>query len=183
MLFLSFISTLILNLISLNFSPLSFYDANHTIGKNNDKFWLSHKTKYVSELKNLINNKQKNFDIEKTTSLVFETIRHGSRDILILENWFLWFLSNFYEPLKKNSKCEKRIVNSGVGNCNEANAVLNEIALLNNVPARFISLDGHIISRLKVKNKWIMADADYGIVFHLGIAKFLLTTLNMFKKH
>ena len=35
----------------------------------------------------------------------------------------------FYEPLKRTQNVN-RIVNSGIGNCNEANAVLNEIAML-----------------------------------------------------
>ena len=101
LLFLSFISTLILNLISLNFSPLSFYDANHTIGKHNVISGYHTRLKDASELEILINNKQQKFDIKKTTTLVFETIRHGKREILIFENWFLWLLSNFYEPLKE----------------------------------------------------------------------------------
>ena len=62
-----------------------------------------------------------------------------------------------------------RIVNSGIGNCNEANAVLNEIAMLNNVPARFISLKGHIISELKIHDKWVMADAGLWNSFSIWI--------------
>ena len=42
-------------------------------------------------------------------------------------------------------------------------AVLRRIEIIgeaaNKVPARFIALNGHIISELKIKNKWIMADA------------------------
>ena len=34
---------------------------------------------------------QNNFEIEKTTSLVYESLRHGTRDLLFFENWFLRF--------------------------------------------------------------------------------------------
>ena len=169
-----FVSTLILNVFSLYYSPLNYFDnfyKNNVISKGNDLIPGYHsRLRDLDQLENLINTEQQNFSVETTTSIIYESLIHGGRDILIFENWFLWLLSNFYKPLKKTQNI-KRIVASGIANCNEANAVLNEIALTNNVPARFISLDGHIISELKINNKWIMVDADFGIVFPFGYDK------------
>lgn len=171
--FFIFVLILSLNIISLNYSPLSYLDAQMSIKEYKNTVPGYHtRLREINELKNLITIPQNNFEIKKTTSLVYESIRHGGRDLLFFENWFLWILSKFYEPLKKTQNI-KKIVYSGLGNCNEAGAVLNGIAKLNKVPARFIALNGHIISELKIKNKWIMADADYGIIFPFGYEKML----------
>ena len=166
-----FVSTLILNVFSIYYSPLNYYDnfyKNNVIRKS-EKLVPGYHTRLrdLDQLEILINTQQQNFNVEKTTSIIYESLIHGGRDILIFENWFLWLLSNFYKPLKKTQNV-KKIVASGMANCNEANGVLNKIASINNVPARFISLDGHIISELKINNKWIMVDADFGIVFPFG---------------
>jgi hypothetical protein len=168
-----FVSTLSLNIISLNYSPLLYLDIKMSNKEYKNIIPGYHtRLKGIDELKNLITVPQNNFEIEKKTSLVFESLRHGSRDLLFFENWFLWILSKIYEPLKKTQNI-KKIVLSGLGTCNEASAVLNGIAKLNKVPARFIALNGHIISELKIKDKWIMADANYGIVFPFGYEKML----------
>ena len=185
---LIFIFTLTLNIISLFYSPFNYYNSlnikheqlNNEI--NVDVVPGYHtRLREIDEIKKLINNQQKKFDIKKTTSLVFESLKHESRDILIFENWFLWFLSNLYDPLKKTQNIE-RIVDGGVGICNEVSAVLNEVALLNKIPARFISLEGHIISELKINNEWILADADYGIVFPFGYEKIFANDLQYTKE-
>jgi len=171
--FVIFILTLSLNIISLNYSPLSNL-GTQMLSKDLKNTIPGYHTRLreINELKNLTTIPQNNFEIEKTTSLVYESLRHGTRDLLFFENWFLWILSKFYEPLKRTQNI-KKIVYSGLGTCNQASAVLNSIAKLNKVPNRFIALNGHVISELKIKNKWIMADADYGIIFPFGYKEML----------
>ena len=118
----------------------------------------------LDELENAMNLPIDRFDIYNATNLVFESLVHsGDRKISIFENWLLWLLGQVYEPIIRTQSPE-RIVAGGVAICSEAAAVLNRVATINNAEARFVGLNGHVISEIKIDGAWILADADYGIV-------------------
>ena len=65
------------------------------------------------------------------------------------------------------------IVNGGTAICSEAAAVINQIAFINGFDARFIALEGHVISEIETNNGWALADPDHGIVFPVGYHELL----------
>lgn len=79
----------------------------------------------------------------------------------------LWGLGLIYEPIS-HTQDPNQIVSGGAAICSEATEVLNHLSKINGYPARFIRLDGHVLSEIYVNNKWYLADADYGITFPLG---------------
>jgi len=169
-----FVITVVLNFVGMFFYPvIQFEQGQFLRGSVNNGIPGRHFTlRDTSLLYNAISTPKQEFDIEKSTALVFESLRSGDRKILIYENWLLWGLGKAYAPMGR-TQSPKRIVAGGVAICSEAAEVLNEVASINGNASRFIGLQGHVISEIKVNQKWLLADADYGIVFPFGYNEML----------
>ena len=167
LLFFVFFTTFLLNIASVYYSPVEKYksweapNVNVVPGYNN-------RIRNLMELKEALEHADIKFDVISTTNLVFESLIHtGDRRIDIRENWLLWVLGLIHQPISRTQD-PHRIVSGGAAICSEAAAVLNYIAEFNGQSARFVGLNGHVISEIQVDNEWRLADPDYGIVFPMN---------------
>lgn len=111
----------------------------------------------------------KDFDIRNVSNTIFESIAHNDkRRISIFENYLLWLAGKFYYPLGKTQD-PYRIVSGGEGICSEVSMLFNSIARLNGYEARFVGLNGHVVSEIKTDHGWYVVDPDYGVVYPVGL--------------
>ena len=120
-------------------------------------------------LQGLLEKPMTNFDLESVNNVIFESIIHSDkRKIHIYENWLLWLGGTIYEPLSRTQN-PKRIVSGGRALCSEVSAVFNSIAKLNGFEARFVRLNGHVVSEIRTDNGWRVVDPDYGVSYPVGL--------------
>jgi len=154
---LIFAVTLILNLASQIYSPKKVFDA-----------FSGDPPKSTEALKQALSSPMTAFDLVMANNLVHESLRHnGTRKILFLENWLLWLGGKIYDPISRTQD-PIRIANGGTAICSESAAVLNQVALINGLDARQVGIDGHVLSEVKVGEKWRLADPHYGFVLPVG---------------
>ncbi|MEE9304441.1 MAG: hypothetical protein V3U84_11765 [Thiotrichaceae bacterium] len=109
------------------------------------------------------------FDLEKVNNEIFGAIVHTDRRrIQPYENWLLWLAGKMYKPLAR-TQSPARIVSGEGAFCSEVAAVMNHVATLNGYQARFIELNGHVVSEVLTETGWRVADADYGVTYPVGI--------------
>ena len=126
-------------------------------------------TSDVSQLRRMLSKDTTEFDATKVNNTIFESIAHDeNRKISLFENWTLWLAGKLYQPLSRTQN-PYRIADGARGLCSEVSLLFNHIAKLNNFPTRFIELNGHVISEVKLDNHWIAVDPDYGITYTVGI--------------
>ena len=119
----------------------------------------------TSKLEKLLEQPMERFDIVTVNNEIFRSIAHSDkRRIQLYENWVLWLVGKFHEPLA-DTQMPERIVSGKGALCSEASAVFNSIAKLNGVKARFIGLDGHVVSEVLTDKGWRVVDPDYGVVY------------------
>lgn len=119
----------------------------------------------TSTLEKLLEQPMEKFDIITVNKEIFRSIAHSDkRKIQLYENWVLWLAGKFYEPLA-DTQMPERIVSGEGALCSEASAVFNSIAKLNGVKARFIGLDGHVVSEVQTDKGWRVVDPDYGVIY------------------
>jgi hypothetical protein len=76
----------------------------------------------------------------------------------------LWLAGKFYEPLSRTQNPERIVAGEG-GLCSEVAAVMNSIAMRSGLNARFIGLNGHVVSEVQTVNGWRIADPDFGVTY------------------
>lgn len=122
-----------------------------------------------SQLLEMLERPVGHFDVANVNNIVFETIAHGGdRKIQPYENWLLWLGGKFYDPLSRTQN-PKRIVSGSSALCSEVAAVFNSISGLNGLDARFVSLDGHVVSEVHTADGWRIVDPDYGVAYSVGL--------------
>lgn len=111
----------------------------------------------------------KNFNLEVTNTLLFESLIHSdARRIGFRENWLLWLMGHVHEPFSHTQDPEK-IIAGGGGLCSEVTTVLKRIVEVNGLQARFVHLMGHTLLEVKTKDGWRIADPDYGVTYPVGL--------------
>ncbi len=119
----------------------------------------------TTKLHSMLRRPLKIFDLDVVNEAIFNSIIHSDqRRIQIYENWLLWLAGKFYEPLSRTQNSERIVAGEG-GICSEVAAVMNSIAIRNGLNARFIGLNGHVISEVQTVNGWRIADPDYGVTY------------------
>ena len=99
---------------------------------------------------------------------IFTTIRHSNlRRIEVYENWIMFLLGKLYEPLSKTQN-PLRLIEGGIAECGEAVAILNYISNQFGWNARFIGLNGHVISEVMINQELVVVDPHYGIYFEIS---------------
>lgn len=103
--------------------------------------------------------------VDSTTKKVFYAMFHSeARRIAFYENWIMWLCGKIYRPASRTLDA-KLLVKAGAGNCSERTQVLMDIFKLNGLDCRIISLNGHITLQVFFNGQWMVADADYGLVY------------------
>lgn len=102
--------------------------------------------------------------LKEANEHVFLAIQHGQRRLRIYENWLLWVLGKVYQPFGKTQN-SKRIIVGRQAMCSEVSQVLKSITERAGLPSRFIGLNGHVVLEVRIANRWIVADPDYGVVY------------------
>ena len=117
----------------------------------------------------MLNKPMNTFDMDQVNSTIFESLVHtDTRRIQPRENWLQWIAGVFHEPLSRTQN-PHRIASGGGGICSEATAVLNHIANLNGLDTRFVALNGHVLSEVRTRDGWRLADPGYGFVYPVGL--------------
>ncbi|MCP4404199.1 MAG: hypothetical protein GY801_43690 [bacterium] len=112
-----------------------------------------------------------NFDLKSVNTLVFLSIRHSDkRKVTIFENWWLWVMGHFYEPLSRTQNTERLIAGRGAL-CGQSAQVLKSIVEKVGLFSRFIGLEGHVVLEVKMPEGWRVADPDYGLTFPAALEK------------
>ena len=123
-----------------------------------------------TDLQSMLAQKAPTFDLEVVNNVVFESLVHADdRRVQPHENWIMWLAGWVYEPASKTQNAW-RIVSGGRAICSEAAAVVNEISKINGVDARFVVLNGHVVSEVRTDKGWQIADPDYGVVYSADLA-------------
>ena len=144
------------------------------IGKDNDNRekaipGYDYPTQDSSKLRDLLDRPMDNFDLVAVNDIISASLVHSDkRRIQLYENWLLWLGGKLYEPLSRTQDAE-RIVEGRGGLCSEVSAVMNRIAERNGLEARFIGLNGHVVSEIKTETGWRVADPDYGVTYAVGL--------------
>lgn len=129
----------------------------------------SYQVQDISKLRKMLEKPMSHFDLEEVNNTIFESIIHSDRRrIQLYENWLLWFGGKIYAPLGQ-TQLPHRIVSGEGGLCSEVSAVMNSIAETNGYQARFIGLNGHVVSEVLTDNGWRVADPDYGVTYPVSI--------------
>jgi hypothetical protein len=125
---------------------------------------VSDKTILLEALKEKGDTKDTSF-VDSTTQKVFYSMFHSEeRRITIYENWMMWLAGKIYPPAGRTQDAEL-LVKGGAGNCSERTQVLMDIFKLNGLNCRIISLNGHIAQQVFFNGRWMVTDADYGLVY------------------
>lgn len=126
-------------------------------------------TQDSSKLRSLLDRPMDTFDLVAVNDIISASLVHSDkRTIQLYENWLLWLGGKFYEPLSRTQDAERIVAGRG-GLCSEVSAVMNRIAERNGLEARFIGLNGHVVSEIKTENGWRVADPDYGVTYAVGL--------------
>lgn len=100
---------------------------------------------------------------------VYLALPHGGASKLRFEhNWVLWALSKWKGDGLRYTQDPMRIVASGSAICSQSARVVAAIAEINEVAARLISFEGHVIAEVKIDGAWFAVDPDYGVFFPFG---------------
>ena len=88
----------------------------------------------------------------------------------IAKNWVLWLAGQLFP--KRFGKYEYhdsgRALRRGVGLCSQQAIILEQLAERSGIPARIVSLDGHVVVEALVErspDRWWTLDTDLGVVF------------------
>ena len=119
------------------------------------------------KLKNFVNTPIRNFNLDEVNSLIFNSLAHYDLNQDIRDNFILYIFSKFHVGFSQVKTVDK-IINTGVGFCNQAVIVLNHIAKINNKDFRTIQLTGHVVTEIKISNNWYFADPDYGFTLPIS---------------
>lgn len=116
-------------------------------------------------VKKLLREPMVSFDLAQANETIFRSIvHHDQRGIQPYDNYLLWLGGKFYPPLKISRQPE-RIVAGGIGICSDKATIMYTIARRNNLDARFVGLQEHVVCEVKTAQGWQVADPDYGVVF------------------
>ena len=160
----------ILGLISISYDSQKKYDD--LILKRNKNFeklipGYHYRLYDNKKLKNFLNIPISNFNLDEVNSLIFNSLAHYELNQDIRDNLILYIFSKFHAGFSQVKKAQK-IINTGVGFCNQAVIVLNQIAKINNKDFRTIQLTGHVVTEIKISNNWYYADPDYGFTLPIS---------------
>lgn len=97
------------------------------------------------------------------------TVHSDGSAVGLAENWLQFVLSRVYPPLAR-SQNTARLIEGGEGDCSERSQILKTISEAAGLPCRFVGLGGHVVLEVQVAGAWQIADADYGVVFPVGLA-------------
>lgn len=167
-----FVTSIGLALIAINI--LGFVISPSVIGKDNDNRenaipGFDYPTQDSSNLFDLLDRAMDNFDLVTVNDIISASLVHSDkRTIQLYENWLLWLGGKFYEPLSRTQDADRIVAGRG-GLCSKVSAVMNRIAERNGLEARFIGLNGHVVSEIKTENGWRVADPDYGVTYDVGL--------------
>jgi len=103
-----------------------------------------------------------------------EGIKKYNISIPFHENWILASLQYVLPSIYKHYEfCNyKKALERGVGLCSQHAVALVDFLSQNNIEARTIGLDGHVVATAEVKNnEWWVLDADYGVVIPYNITR------------
>ena len=158
---------LAINILGFVVNPNVIEHDNENEGKGIPGY--DYPTQDLSKLRALLDRPMDNFDLIAVNGVISASLVHSDkRTIQLYENWLLWLGGKFYEPLSRTQDAD-RIVAGGGGLCSEVSAVMNRIAERNGLEARFIGLNGHVVSEIKTENGWRVADPDYGVIYDVGL--------------
>ena len=139
----------------------NYYDKNYPVGYVYDDIDTTYLIKiYKKEISKIT--------IKELNTEIFTTIRHSNlRRIEVYENWVMFLLGKLYEPLSKTQN-PLRLIKGGIAECGEAVAILNYISNQFGWNARFIGLNGHVISEVMINQELVVVDPHYGIYFEIS---------------
>lgn len=156
-----------INILGFVMSPSVIEQDNDNEGKGIPGY--DYATQDSAKLIALLNRPMDNFDLIAVNDIISASIVHSDkRTIQLYENWLLWMGGKFYEPLSRTQDADRIVAGRG-GLCSEVSAVMNAIAERNGLEARFIGLNGHVVSEIKTESGWRVADPDYGVVYDVGL--------------
>jgi hypothetical protein len=120
-------------------------------------------------LLDLLNYPPNKFDLEKTNTLIFHTLRHSpDRKITFFENWLWWVAGCFSQSFQRTQDAEK-LIRGGAALCGEAAMVMNSIAERFGHRTRLIGLGGHVVAEVETELGWRVADPDYGVTYNVDL--------------
>lgn len=123
----------------------------------------------TSMLQSMLKYPLEHFDLETVNNTIFESIVHSDqRKIHVYENYLLWLGGKIYNPLSRTQN-PRRIIDGKEALCSEVSIVFNSIARINGFQTRFIGLNGHVFSEIKINDVWRIVDPDYGVTYPVGL--------------
>lgn len=105
---------------------------------------------YVVRLTDLVSNRMLLINPEYTKPTVFE-------------NWILWGWSQkegYYEWIDT-----RKAVRLGGGFCSQHAIILNNILRNQDIEARILALEGHVLNEVKINGTWRVYDSDFNVSF------------------
>lgn len=155
------------NLLGYVLEPNIVEENDKNIGTSKEGYRYS--TQGTKNLLEMLDKPMDRFDFNIVNNKIFASIVHSDkRKIQIYENWVLWSGGKIYGPLSRTQN-PIRIVLGGKALCSEVSAVFNRIATLNNFDARFIGLNGHVVSEIRTDDGWHVVDPDFGVTYQVGL--------------
>lgn len=104
-------------------------------------------------------------------ALVYSGLVHGDHTQLHwFQNWVLAIAARLHTSSWTYTQDPERIADAGVAICSQNAAVIVGIARQDNVPARVVAFDGHVLAEIvnPVNGAWEVVDGDYGVHFPFG---------------
>jgi hypothetical protein len=162
-----FIFLFIISIIGFYLPPYSYPTSGHIKGYN----YSIYKKDSLEKIIFYKSNKKKDYLwVRNINNLVYNTLVHGNHtELRFQNNWFLWVISKIYGKHLLFTQEPYFIIQSTSAICSQAVAVFNFIMDLNSVDSRFVSLNGHVVSEVKIDSRWFIFDPDFGVDFPFGV--------------
>ena len=125
-------------------------------------------TKSKEELLDIISHKKvNNFErFEEINEAIYYSISHGQPAMLRFEHsWVLWVLSKWKGYTLRYTQNPQKIMMADAAICSQSARLLVSIAQGENIDARLVSLQGHVVAEVLLNGKWFIFDPDYGVAF------------------
>ncbi len=160
-------SLILLNLLGYVLEPKVVEESSKSTAGAIEGY--SYSTQDTDRLQKMLDEPVEKFDIDSVNNTIYRSIAHSNqRRIEVYENWLLWLAGKFYEPLSR-TQFPQRVVAGGAALCSEVSAVFNRIASINKHDARFVGLNGHVVSEVRSGDGWRVVDPDYGVTYPVGL--------------
>ena len=106
---------------------------------------------YLTRITQLISDRMLRIDGAQTKPTIFE-------------NWILWAYSNYKGYYEWGDT--HRAVKRGGGFCSQHAIVLNNLLREQDIEARILGLQGHVVNEVLVNGRWNVYDSDYNVTFY-----------------